>query len=206
MLLNKKMVEEVKNVLYHHYLTDVAFPRSCGSVSMVLTYIFQTTTLSNNYEISCHRGHYRNDNEYEDCYCDESSFIFKRGDNLDNFPCLNCSCDYMVGHSWIEFKNKDTHAVTILDFTSIQFEDDFGDYHEDLISSNHNKISLYNYLSKHSKFIIEEEDIQFNRYISSERVYTGSHLIKAVQDTIDNNSCSDLSILLERLGYINKSE
>jgi len=202
MFLSKERIEEVQSVLHHHYLTDVAFPRSCGSVSMALSYLFEKSSLSNDYDISYQRGHYRNDNEEEDCYCDEVSFTFKRGDNLDKFPCLNCHCDYMVGHSWIELKNKKDNKVTILDFTSIQFEEDFIDYQEELLNSKHGKESLYHYLLERSKFVVHETDFQFNRYISSERTYTGAHLVKTVQETIENKGVSDLSILLERLGYI----
>lgn len=202
MILSKERIEEVQKVLYHHYLNDVVFPRSCGSVSMVLAYLFEKSNLSNDYEISYQRGHYRNDNEEEYFYCDEVSFTFNRGDNLDKFPCLNCNCDYMVGHSWIELKNKKDNKVTILDFTSIQFEEDFIDYHEELLNIKYDKESLYNYLLKRSKFVVHETDFQFNRYINSQRTYTGSHLVKTVKEIIENKGASDLSILLEQLGYI----
>ena len=201
MFLNEARIEEVKNVLYHHYKTDASFPRSCGSVSMALAYLFEMSDLSKEYEVSYQRGHYRNDNDEWGDECHEFDFTFKRGDNLESFPCLNCSCDYMVGHSWIELESKVDKEIIILDFTSIQFEEDFYDYQDELFSLEYSKNELYDYIAMRSKFVVRNEDYQFDRYINSERTYTGRYLIQAVEDTVKNNGASDLTILLERLGY-----
>lgn len=206
MFLNEARIEEVKSVLYHHYKTDVFFPRSCGSVSMALAYLFAISDLSKEYNVSYQRGHYRNDNEEEDSYCDELDFAFKRGADLEAFPCLNCSCDYMVGHSWIELESKADGRIIILDFTSIQFEEDFYDYQDELLNSEYNKNELYDYLSKRSKFVVKSEDYQFERYIDSERTYTSEYVIQSVKDTIKRNGASDLTVLLEQLGYLEQDK
>lgn len=200
MFLNEARINEVKDILYHCYQTDVSFPRSCGTVSMVLAYLFELSDLSDEYEITYERGHYRNENEEE--WCEELSLDFQRGDNLENFPCFNCNCDYMVGHSWIELVSKIDQEIFILDFTSIQFEEDFGDYHEELLDSDHDKDSLYDYISRRSKFVIDNTDWRFNHYINSERTRTGKELVRTVKETIEENCTSMLTVTLERMGYL----
>lgn len=40
-MLKELNLDVVKKVIKNHYLDDINFPRSCGSISMILTVIFQ---------------------------------------------------------------------------------------------------------------------------------------------------------------------
>lgn len=196
------LLKEIKDVLFYHYKNDVVFPRSCSSVSMTLAYLLELSEVSSSYEVYYKRGHYRNDNEEEDIYCHELEGEYRRGCSMKTFPCLNCNCDYMVGHSWIELVSKTDRETIILDFTSIQFEPDFVDYHSDLLESDHNKDSLYKYLVARSKFIVEESDYQFSRYINSGHTHTGECLVETVKELIEGEEDSDLTLILKALGYL----
>ena len=70
----------------------------------------------------------------------------------------------MTPHSWIEIKNRITNEVTILDFTSIQFEENFPDYQNDLLGK-YTLDELYTYIKERSKFVIKEDDNIFDYYI-----------------------------------------
>ena len=200
-MLSKINLNEVKEILYHHYKTDIVFPRSCGSVSMGLVLMMQNSHLSKEYQILYQRGHFRNDYEYEFCYCDMAEENFNRFSCLDNFNCRNCSCDYMVGHSWIELIDKSTNEITILDFTSIQFEEDFPDYQSEISENILDKEELYDYIFKRSKFVVHENDTRFKNYIKSERTYTGEYILNQTKEIIEENSVSSLTVLMDSLNY-----
>lgn len=193
--------KELIDLLYHLYKTDISFPRSCGSVSMAMALILQNTDIKEEYDISYIRGHFRNDNEYEDCYCDVAELDFDRFSDISNFECLNCNCDYMIGHSWIEFTNKITKENIILDFTSIQLEEDFCDYHSDILESDFNKEELFDYLQKRSKFIVFSNDSRYRKYIKSEKQLSGEHILSTTKETISENCISALTILLDAIDY-----
>lgn len=202
MPLNEKRIQEVKEVLYHHYRTDWHFPRSCGYVSMTLAYLFEKSELSSEYDICYKRGHYRNDNEEEDSHCNELSREYDRYSPLNSFPCTNCGCDYMIGHSWIEITDKRNGEALILDFTSIQFEEDFADYHQELLDSDFNATELYEYLGKNSNFVIKESDYQFKNYIKSQESYTGKELIEGILKAVNEGYDTDLKLALEAQNYL----
>lgn len=193
--------KELMDILYHLYKTDISFPRSCGSVSMVMTLILSNSSIKDEYEVNYIRGHYRNDNEYEDCYCDIAELNFDRFSDLKDFECLNCNCEYMIGHSWIEITNKVTKENIILDFTSIQLEDDFCDYHSEILESNFDKKELFDYLTKRSKFVVSPDDLRYRKYIKSEKELNGEYILSKTVETISENCISDLTILLNSINY-----
>lgn len=203
----KQFEDDIKKVLYYHYKKDDSFPRSCGSVSMILSYIFQNSKLKDYYEISYKRGNFKNESEEDFCECDEFmdnfSFNIKRGDDLTNFCCTDCGyCDYMVSHSWIEIKDLNDSKITILDFTSIQFEEDFYEYNNELLESEFNEDELYKYLKERSKFIVSEEDSEFNNYLVSAKEYSGEHLLEIVDNLLKEKDDSELTFLLKELNYL----
>lgn len=203
----KQFEGDIKKILQYHYKKDDSFPRSCGSVSMVLLYVLENSKLKDEYNISYKRGHFKNELEQEDCFCDESiidfSFDIKRGDDLTNFCCIGCnSCDYMVNHSWIEIENKKDKKITILDFTSIQFEEDFYEYNNELLENDFNEDELYEYLKERSKFIINEKDKEFNNYLVSEKEYSGEQILEIVDNLLKEKDDSELTLLLKELDYL----
>lgn len=200
-MLSKINLNEVKDILYHHYKTDVAFPRSCGSISMVLVLMMQNSNLNKDFDITYQRGHFRNDYEYEFCHCNIAEENFNRFSCLNDFECRNCGCDYMIGHSWIELRDKSTNEITILDFTSIQFEEDFPDYQSEILETIFNKEELYDYIFKRSKFVVHESDTRFKNYIQSERTYTGEYILNQTKETIEEDAVSSLTVLLEAIDY-----
>lgn len=193
--------KELTDLLYHLYKTDISFPRSCGSVSMAMALILHNTDIKEEYDITYIRGHFRNDNEYEDCYCDVAELDFDRFSGINNFECLKCNYDYMIGHSWIELANKITKENIILDFTSIQLEEDFCDYHSDILESDFNKEELFDYLQKRSKFIVFSSDLRYRKYIKSERELDGECILSKTKETISEDCVSDLTILLDAINY-----
>lgn len=202
MLLSEKRIQEVKEILYYHYRTDVVFPRSCGSVSMILTYLFEKSELSSEYDIYYKRGHYRNDNEEEDSLCEDLSVEYDRYSSLKSFPCVNCGCDYMVGHSWIEIINKESNEMIILDFTSIQFEEEFADYHQELLDSEFDETELYDFLAKNSTFIVKKTDDKFRNYINSQKSYAGKEVVEGILKAANGGYETDLTLALKELNYL----
>lgn len=161
-------LNNIKDVLYYAYKYDLSFPRSCGLVSMILTYLFGSNeTFTQKYDISCVRGCFR-DPEGED-YCEDFfEDMYRYNCESEDFlscGCHNCgACTLMTPHSWIEIKNRITDEVTILDFTSIQFEENFPDYQNDLLGK-YTLDELYTYIKERSKFVIKEDDNIFDYYI-----------------------------------------
>lgn len=193
--------EELVDLLYFLYKNDVVFPRSCSSVSMPMALILYKTNIKDDYMVKYIRGHFRNDNEQEECYCDIVELDFDRFSNIEDFECTNCNCEYMVAHSWIELTNKTTEDTIILDFTSIQFEEDFCDYHPEILQSSFNKEELFDYLYKRSKFIVFPNESVYKNYIKSGNELDGEHISNTVDNLISTNSDSDLTILLENINY-----
>ena len=200
----KKVESEVKDVLYQLYLSDISFPRSCGAVSMAIACILQTKDyITSKYDVMYHRGHFRNDNEYEFCYCDIADLNCLRfsKDIIATMECLNCSCDYMVGHSWVELIDKETKDVTILDYTSIQFAEDFPDYQIEILENEYTKDEIFNYLKLRSCFYVHKDNVNFDKYIKSERELSGEYILKTVKDTYKENAVSDLTIILDKIKF-----
>ena len=201
MFLNEARVEEIKDILYLCYEERqmTAFPSSCGLVSEVLAYLFGISELSDEYEIFYQRGHYRNDEYEEDCD-DEEYLDFKRGDNLDRFPCINCTCYFMNQHSWIELVSKKDGKITILDFTSIQF----GDYSGFVLETERDRESLYEFMKRHSTFLIEEKNPLFKNYIPSQDRFNRNYLISKVEQEMKADEYDFLTLvgMLNEMGYL----
>ena len=201
--------EELINLLYYLYKNDFYFPRSCGAVSTTLACILQDKNVKDLYNIKYVRGHYRND--YEEfqggCYVlDEDACVneldYNRYSNLTDFECYNCSCDYMVGHSWIELESTDNSEESIiLDFTSIQFEEDFDDYYNELLEDKFDKNELFTYLKDRSHFIVYSNDLRYENYLKSERELTGEYIHNTVARVLQEDRQSDTTILLEAINY-----
>lgn len=176
-----KISEDIKFFLketwYYAFKNDLNFPQSCGLVSLIMTYFLNYTNLRNIYDIYCTRGCFKNEKEEDENFCED--FIDVDRYSIDNLeiPCGNCnSCDFMVSHSWIELISKENNETIILDFTSIQFEDDFCDYQEKLLTKKFSKDELYEYIIKRSNIIITKEDNIFKNYIPLE-IPIESHLV-----------------------------
>ena len=107
----------------------------------------------------------------------------------------------MVAHSWIEITNKKSKENIIIDFTSIQFEEDFCDYHNDILESDFNKDELFDYLAKRSKFIIFSDDLNYKKYIKSEKELNGEYILSTAKETILENCVSQLTELLDAINY-----
>lgn len=203
-MLKELNLEVVKDVICTHYLNDINFPRSCGSISMVLTTILQDSEISKKYNISYIRGHFRNDYNEEYCECEVGFYDgYDRNSNLDDFDCSNCDCDYMVAHSWIELECKETKKVTILDFTGIQFEEDFNDYHSEILETKYllTREEIFDYLRKRSTFVVTEDNTNFTKYIPSEKIYPGEYVLNKTKHIIESKEQSDVTIILDEIGY-----
>lgn len=201
--VNKEIIglieNDVERVMYHHYEKDMSFPRSCGSVSMLMTYLLHLRGLSKYYNIEYIRGHYRDDNS-EDIGCDELlNLNYDRTYNLKDFECSGCSCEYMVGHSWIELTSKTDKTVYIIDLTSIQFEEDFGDYQDTIINSVFDKDELMDYMSKNSDFVITKDDSRFLNYIRTEESLDSSYVYNLTDEIMKDGDDSELSLILKEL-------
>lgn len=194
---------ELLSVFYYHYKNDINFPRSCGSISVVMTVILQNSSAKELYDIFYVRGNYKNDLYIEDDACEEVvECDYNRESNLSSFDCIGCGgCDYMLGHSWIELVDKKTKKTIILDLTSIQLEEDFGDYETDIMNSEFDKNELFDYMLERSKFIVLESDSRFNNYIRSEEVCTGRDILVLIKEIIADGDESELTVLLDNIGY-----
>lgn len=198
---DEENIEKIKQVLFYAYEHDVYFPKSCGKVSMMLTTIFQNSSLQKDYNIIYIRGYFKNEKEYDNCYCLDVDSEFKRGDNIKNFPCIDCDgCDYIIPHSWIELKNKNTNKVIIIDFTSIQFTTNFEIYSDELSCNKFKKDELYNYLIKRSKFIIKENEKEFFSYIPFKKLIA-EFIIEKTKRIISEGNSSELIDCLNEINY-----
>lgn len=179
-IYNQEQIKEIlMDILYYACKNDISFPRSCGIVSTLFAYFFKDTELAKDYEIVLVRGVYRNENE-ADFGCDDIS------DDIDRYHCQNwnhccvdCGCDYMNPHSWIEIQKGEKTAI--IDATKIQFEDDFVDYQEYLLKTKLTKEKLFDYLDEHSTMFLEESSEDFKNYIVV-KVKTISQLVKLVEE------------------------
>lgn len=202
-MLKRINLEEVKKVLYYHYKKDISFPRSCSSVSMSLALMMANTDLSKEYDIYYHRGHFRNDEWVEEgCFLEYDKEEYPTRTCFDNMSeCSGCTCDFLTGHSWIELIDKNTNKVTILDFTSIQFDEDICDLESDLKESNFNKDEFFDFMLNNSNFVVNETDDNYIKYIKTGVSYEGNFLIEKTKETIKENAVSSLSVILENINY-----
>lgn len=175
----------IKDILYYAYKNDVVFPRSCGLVSTLLTYSLKDTSLSSNYDIFLIRGIFKNINNEEDNFCEESDFLSINRSNFKKyeFNCDYCGiCDYMNPHSWVELKDKKTNKIIILDFTQIQFDEWFPNFQDEILNSSWDKEELFQYIEHNSCSLIEETDIFFNYYIPTKSIISLNKLINLVNE------------------------
>lgn len=109
----------------------------------------------------------------------------------------------MTGHSWIELRNKSTDEVVIVDFTNIQFEEDFPDYQSEILESNYafNTNEIFEYLKERSEFIIDKNHRYFNHYIVSKKVCSGEYALNKTKEVIKKNKESGVTIILNNIGY-----
>lgn len=155
-MFKEDTISNIKRILYYHYKNDIYFPKSCDSVSKTIAYaLSKDKDICDNYIVKIKRGHFFNENETEDCYC--INFNEDEVNNL-NSNCSECSCDYMITHSWLELTSKKDNKRTIVDFTSIQFNE----YSN--LGENVTEEEIYNFLKSNSEFLITEDNHLFNNY------------------------------------------
>lgn len=202
-MLSKVNLNEVKKVLYYHYKKDISFPRSCSSVSMTLALMMANSELSKEYDIFYHRGHFRNDEWVEEgCFIEyEEEEYPTRYDFECMSECKNCTCDFLTGHSWIELIDKKTNKVTILDFTSIQFNEDICDLESDLKESNFNEDELFDFMLNNSEFVVKQDNPKFLKYIKTGISHEGQFVLDTTKKIIKEKSVSPISIILKNIKY-----
>lgn len=192
-------IEQIKRVLYFFYKNDKSFPKSCGKVSMVLTLMFQNSLLSKKYDIIYNRGYYRNEDEYDDCYCIDIDHNIQ---DIRKSACIGCDgCEYMVQHSWISLVSRTKEPKTyIADFTSIQFTSYFDKYRDEIFSYDFNKDTLYTYLKSRHRFIVSKRCKDYNDYISLKSI-KGDYLLRDTVEKIKKGYPSEFIKYLELLNY-----
>lgn len=191
--------DDIIRVMYHHYETDISFPRSCGSVSMIMTYLLHCRDLHSIYDIKYIRGYYRN-LEMEDDACDEVLDAIEE-DSFKYLDCTDCSCEFMNVHSWIELKNKNNNEQIILDLTSIQFEEDYGDYRDDIVNSHFDSIELMDYICSNSNIIVNSGSSNFLNYIKTEDSLSSKELFDLTKEILNEGSDSELTLILKEMDY-----
>ena len=196
----KVFEKEIKKALYYAYKTDLSFPRSCGLVSVLISYMIACRDeYLEKYEITCVRGCFKNIGS-EDEWCEDYLDDITRY-NYKEFECNchNCNCcDAMVAHSWIELKDKISNETIILDFTSIQFEEDILDYEEEILETTFTEDELFDYLKERSLFIVKESDSRFLQYIP---LSTKENAITYVECTKECERCSFSNEIIDFLEY-----
>lgn len=178
------MVVEIKNflnnkakeILYICYKYDMSFPRSCSVVSNFLAYsLYEDENMRNQYETMYIRGHYRDDEEF--CECDEIE---------DGYHCpIDCSCDHMMGHSWLEIKDKATESILLVDFTVSQFSEDFSDLQSEILDSGRfSPNSLFALISKYGDCISSKIN---SNYVKGSKSVKAEHIFDTVNETLLSN-------------------
>lgn len=185
----KEVTPIIKDILFYAYKMDLSFPRSCGLVSNILTYFMQNTSLPSKYEIKCIRGIYKDIESYE--WCEDVDYEIDRY-NYKSYDCIchQCGCcSYMNPHSWIELINKQTKKEYVLDFTQIQFTEEFPTYQQELLNGNWiNKDDLFEYIQSNTNFfLINENHNMFKYYIPLEKEISLETMIKYVVEEKDNS-------------------
>lgn len=154
----KRIEREAQRVLYYAYKTSETFPRSCGVVSGLLARIIYRQNLLPEYDVYYIRGLHLKQYEIPD----ECSFC--RG--AEKIPCSSCEgCCGVDEHSWIEVVDKQTNERIILDFTSIQFDEEVILYEECFYDNDFTVKELYDFIWENSYFTVNEEDENFKDYI-----------------------------------------
>lgn len=174
--LERKIGKEAKLVLFYAYKTSETFPSSCGLVSGLLARIIASKNLLPEYDVFYVRGlHLTRSELNEGC---------KYSRNEDATPCDDY-CDFCTGvneHSWIEIVKKGTDEKTILDFTSIQFDEEAFLIEECLFDEDFCEDGLYYFLEENSYFIVEQENKKFQDYIPKRKVLNGEEVESRIQE------------------------
>lgn len=179
----KEVIPFAKDILFYAYKNDLSFPRSCGLVSNILTYFISKTSLPTKYEIHCIRGIFKDIENGE--WCDDVNYEIDRY-NYKTYDCIchQCGCcDFMNPHSWIELIDKKTKKEYILDFTQIQFTENFPTIHQTILETIwENANDLFDYLSSNVDFfIINDDNDMFQYYIPLEKDISLEKMIKFVE-------------------------
>lgn len=207
MIVNNKVINEhvVKNfiakTLYYAYKNDTNFPESCGTVSSIMTFLLSYTDISKYYYVNYIRGYYKNPKYEDENFCED--YVEINRSTCEKVKCCynKCTCcDVLTGHSWIEITDKDMGELTILDFTSIQFKDDYSRYKEELLISNHTEDSLLEYIAQRSNFVINKKDKEFENYIPIEVPREMDLIVRATNRLYKKNIDNEI---IEMLKYSN---
>lgn len=164
--IKNQILEKASSALYYACLYDISFPRSCGLVSMLVTFdIHAIPGLAEHFDIYYCRGHFRDNYYADENFCDDYEEVDR--DTADCSNCVDCTCEHMAQHSWIELVHKNSGKTIILDFTSIQFGEFFMDHHETILTTRWTEQSLFEYLINNSEFFISEIHTNFEHYLNT---------------------------------------
>ena len=127
--------KEIKSVLVKVSKLDLYFPHSCDLITKLMCRFISKKDLLSDYKVKYVRGHYR---YYDEVECEEvddmDKFLFERYYKFyGTSPCVNCNCDDIRQHSYIEVE-RDNNTF-ILDFSFYQFHNDFLDWESDYHNS-----------------------------------------------------------------------
>lgn len=185
-----------QNILFYSFENEIGFPRTCGTVSTILAImLYINKDIRDKYNIFYIRGHFKNNNEEDEFYCDDYEEMSRS--NFEYNKCINCNCcDFINAHSWVEITNKETGIVYIIDFTGIQFHQDIKDIESIILQPNLNKDSLFEFIKKYSKFIITKEHENFENYIPDVKNLTGQFLYEISVEKYNDGIDTDILYVL----------
>lgn len=174
--IKENIKKEVKRVLFYAYKTSETFPSSCGLVAGLLARIIYLKNLLPEYNIYYIRGLHLS--RYE--ISDECNFCR----STKGVPCNNCKeeCLGVEEHSWIEIIKKNTKERIILDYTSIQFDEEAILFEECLYNEDFDENKLYDFMEENSYFLLTEDNENFQNYIPCyKQVLNGEEVETSIQ-------------------------
>lgn len=190
------------NLLYYCYNNEPSFPRNCGTISMLLALLlYSNKSITNKYKIYYIRGHYKDISEEKYSKCNDYVNITRSRYKCSK--CINCTCDYMTAHSWVELIDKISKCNTIIDFTSCQFADRIGDLEQFLIDNSYlSKEELYFHISKISTIYISNKNKLFKNYIPDTKKISGKEIFTTTLTNYKNNNSTDILDALSKMGLL----
>ena len=158
--------EEWKQCLASVQINDCFnFPSSCDTITKYMMELIKKTDLIQYYDFIYIRGHYIED--HDELYCEDYHDLTHKELRASVLAgrkneCMNCTCDSVIQHSYIEAISKENSEIFILDFSRYQFKEDYFI----LLDEGY----TINQLMDVCSYLVAKKDVDFKNYYPSQKI------------------------------------